>query len=58
MGELAARRLLSLIAGTPPNDPAVERVAGPVCWRASVKDLSGSKPEETEPKRRTLFETI
>jgi LacI family transcriptional regulator len=58
MGELAAQRLLSLIAGNPRNDPAVERVAGPVCWRASVKDLSCSKPDQTEPKWRTLYETI
>ncbi len=58
MGELAAQRLLSLIAGPPRNDPAIERVAGPVCWRASVKDLSSSNPQETEPKRRTPYETI
>ncbi len=42
MGERAAQRLLALISGEPQNDPAVERVAGPVCWRASVKDLSAS----------------
>jgi len=42
MGERAGQRLLALISGEPQNDPAVERVAGPVCWRASVKDLSAS----------------
>ena len=39
MGARAAQRLLSLIANEPQNDPAVERVAGPVCWRASVTNL-------------------
>ncbi len=42
MGERAAQRLLSLISGETRNAPAIERVAGPVCWRASVKDLCDS----------------
>ena len=42
MGERAAQRLLSLISGEPNTNPAIERVAGPVCWRASVKELGAS----------------
>ncbi len=42
MGERAAQRLLALISDETRNEPAVERVAGPVCWRASVKELSAS----------------
>lgn len=49
MGERAARRLLALIAGERRDDPAIERVAGPVCWRASVKDLGASTTDRTEP---------
>ena len=39
MGERAAQRLLNLISNEPQNDPAIERIAGPVCWRASVTTL-------------------
>jgi LacI family transcriptional regulator len=56
MGELAARRLQALILGEAIHDPAAERVAGPVCWRASVKDLSASKQDQTESKRRNNHE--
>ncbi|MCE0505917.1 LacI family transcriptional regulator [Roseivivax sp. GX 12232] len=35
IGEAAARRLLSLIAGEPASAD-VERIGGPVCWRQSV----------------------
>jgi LacI family transcriptional regulator len=48
IGERAAQRLLSLIADEAKNDPAIERVAGPVCWRASVKELGAKKPDQTE----------
>ena len=58
MGERAAQRLLGLIAGDNQNDPAVERVAGPVCWRASVKNLGASQPNQTEPNGRNDFETL
>lgn len=58
MGERAAARLLDLISGEKPNDPAIERVAGPVCWRASVKDLGASRQERTEPNGRNDYETI
>ena len=40
MGARAADRLLRIIAGTTqPEQPAIERVAGPVTWRNSVADL-------------------
>jgi LacI family transcriptional regulator len=47
IGIRAARRLQGLIAGTATNDPAIERVAGPVCWRASVKALSAAPVYKT-----------
>lgn len=41
MGARAADRLLRIIAGTSqPDQPAIERVAGPVTWRNSVVDVS------------------
>jgi len=41
MGARAAERLLRLIAGTTlPDQPAIERVSGPVTWRNSVADRS------------------
>jgi LacI family transcriptional regulator len=43
MGERAAQRILAMISNEKRNDPAVERIAGPVCWRASVKELSASR---------------
>jgi LacI family transcriptional regulator len=40
LGARAASRLMRIIGGTPnPDEPAIERVSGPVTWRASVADL-------------------
>lgn len=36
MGVRAAQRLMALISGEAREEPAITRVAGPVCWRTSV----------------------